>query len=184
MLIETKGREVWNIFKRSFKTNKIRVAIVDMEVYFETDSYRGSWDVTKPIISKLKIRQTDIEKIEPAYFAISNSPYEEENVARCTHPCEGSIGFYVYTNDGNKYLTEEIFYYDYNLKKSHYNGLPHWNHEVRLNGHLLKDVPYHQIPDAPYIKLMVIDGNKILYEKTVKRVPISEVRKGKISGVG
>ena len=151
-----------------------------MEISFKTNSFSGSYDILTPVLSKLKIKPVDIQKVELDYFVISNYPYEEKNVAYCSHPCEGSIGFNIYTNDGNRYLTEEIFFYDYNLKRNHCNGLPHWNHEARINGQPFpKSVEYHTIPDSPDIQFTVMDGDRILYESLVRRVPISEVRNHK-----
>jgi len=157
-----------------------------MEISFETDSSNGSWDVLTPsVLRSFKLSQKDVLGIRLAYYALSNYPYEEVNVARCSHPCEGSIGFYVDTRDGNKYLTEEIFYYDYNPTQNHFNGIPHWNHERRLNdGHRTwyeksKHVEFHGIIDSPSITLRVTEKGSIIHEKTIKRVPIDHVRKQK-----
>jgi hypothetical protein len=157
-----------------------------MEISFETESSKGSWDVLTPsVLRTFKLTQKDVLGVRLAYYALSNYPYEEVNVARCSHPCEGSIGFYIDTRDGNQYLTEEIFYYDYNLMQNHFGGLPHWNHERRLNDgkniwhQNLKYVEYHGITDSPSIALRVLDKGNAIHEKEIKRVPIDQVRKQK-----
>jgi type IV secretory pathway VirB9-like protein len=116
---------------------------------------------------------------------MSNYPYEEFNVARCSHPCEGSIGFYVDTQDGHSYLTEETFFYDYNLRQNHFQGLPHWNHERRFDdGNRIwnqrpERVEHHAIPDSPSITWRIEDNGNVINEKVVRRVPLNQVRRTK-----
>lgn len=156
-----------------------------MEMSYETDSSKGTWSVLSPsVLKNLKLQKKDVLDVKLAYYALSNYPYEEQNVARCSHPCEGSIGFYIYT-DSCRYLVEEIFYYDYNLDRNHYYRSPHWNHERRLNDgnqtryQESKQVEFHTVTDSPSITLKVSDKGTILYEKTVNCVPIDQVRKQK-----
>ncbi len=155
-----------------------------MEISFDTKSKKGSWSVPAcSVLRSFKLSQEDIKSVSLAYYALSNYPYEEVNVARCSHPCEGSIGCYINTHDGHQYLTEEIFYYDYNPDRNHFEGLPHWNHERRLNdGNRTwyqnpKYVENHGIPDSPSITLRISDEENIIHEKEIKRVPIDQVRK-------
>jgi hypothetical protein len=157
-----------------------------MKMSFKTDSNKGSWDIpTISVLESLKLSPTDVMDVTLAYYAMSNYPYEEVNVARCSHPCEGSIGFYINTNDRHQYLVEEIFYYDYNLGQSHFDGLPHWNHERRLNDGIQswyqksEQVESHGIPDSPTMAIRVSDEDNIIHEKEIKRVPIEQVRKQK-----
>ena len=90
-----------------------------MEISFKTDSSKGSWNVpTLTIRRDFKLSPEDVLGVRLAYYALSNCPYEEVNVARCSHPCEGSIGFYVDTRQGQEYLIEEIFFYDFNLEQT------------------------------------------------------------------
>jgi len=156
------------------------------EIGFETDSTKGSWSVVTPsILREFKLSPKDVLDVKPAYNAISDYPYEEANVARRSHPCEGSVGVYVDTQEGQKYLVEDIFYYDFNLEQRHSQGLPHWNHERRLgdgNKTWYQDSKYvenHVIPDSPSITLRMTDKDEdnIIIEKVVKRVPIDQVRK-------
>ena len=155
-----------------------------MEISFKTDSSKGSWNVpTLTIRRDFKLSPEDVLGVRLAYYALSNCPYEEVNVARCSHPCEGSIGFYVDTRQGQEYLIEEIFFYDFNLEQNHSQGLPHWNHERRLNDGKktwcqdLKHVENHVIPDSPSITLRMTDRGSIINEKVIKRVSIDQVRK-------
>ena len=155
-----------------------------MEIGFETDSSKGSWSIlTSSVLRSFKLSQKDVLDVRLAYYALSNYPYEEVNVARCSHPCEGSIGFYIDTKDRHRYLTEEIFFYDYNLRQNHFQGLPHWNHERRLNDgkrtwyQSSEHVENHGIPDSPSITLRIADKGSIINEKVIKRVPIDQVRK-------
>jgi len=157
-----------------------------MEISFKTDSTKGSWNVLTPsVLRSFKLDQKDVLGVRLAYYALSNYPYEEVNIARCSHPCEGSIGFYIDTRDSHQYLSEEIFFYDYNLKRNHFDRLPHWNHERRLNDGKRtwkqdsKYVENHGIPDSPSITLRIMDEGSIVNEKVVKRVPIDQVRKQK-----
>jgi hypothetical protein len=156
-----------------------------MEIRFETDSKKGSWTIpTISVLESLKLSPKDVVDVTMAYYAMSNYPYEEVNVARCSHPCEGSIGFFINTKD-SRYLVEDIFYYDYNLKKNHYNGLPHWNHERRLSDGTqtwYQDTDYvedHGIPDSPSIIWQITDKGSTVNEKEIKRVPIDQVREHK-----
>ena len=62
-----------------------------MEISFKTDTSRGSWDVLSPeVLRRFKLKISDIASVSLAYYALSNYPYEEVNVARCSHPCEGN----------------------------------------------------------------------------------------------
>jgi len=160
-----------------------------MEISFETDSSKGSWNIlTPPVLRSLKLSLKDVADVRLAYYALSNYPYEEHNVARCSHPCEGSIGFFIDTQDSHQYLTEEIFFYDFNPMQNpnNFNGLPHWNHERRLNDGVRtwkqksKHIEFHGITDSPSITLRVTEKSSIIHEKTIKRVPIGQVRKTKI----
>lgn len=157
-----------------------------MKITFKTDSNKGSWDIpTISVLESFKLDPNGVVDVTLAYSALSNYPYEEVNVARCSHPCEGSIGFYINTDDKRQYLVEEIFYYDYNLRQNHFEGLPHWNHETRLNDgtrtwyQKSQQVESHGIPDSPTLTIGVLDENSLLNEKEVKRVPIEQVRKQK-----
>jgi hypothetical protein len=159
-----------------------------MEIWFEADTIKGSWNVLSPsILRSFRLKPSDVANVSLAYYALSNYPYEEVNVARCSHPCEGSIGFYIETYDGHKYLTEEIFFYDYNETQNPYNsnGLPHWNRERRLNDgnrtwyQKAKYVEYHAIPESPSITWKVIDKGETINEKVIYSVPLDQVRKRK-----
>jgi len=151
-------------------------------IKFETDSKKGSLDIIAVAdLKAVKLDSKDIGKIEPAYFSIPGDLYEEQDVASLYHPCGGSIGFYVHGKDGIRRSIEDIFYYDYNLGKTHFNGKPHWNHERRYcdgsKTWRTKNVESHQIPDSASINIMMLDSKgNVIKRKTIKRVPPKKVR--------
>jgi hypothetical protein len=144
----------------------------DTEISFETKSSKGSWNILTPsVLRSFKLSLKDVADVRLAYYALSNYPYEEHNVARCSHPCEGSIGFFIDTQDSHQYLTEEIFFYDFNPMQNpnNFNGLSHWNHERRINDGVRT---WKQ-------KIRITDKGNVVNEKVVNRVPIDQVRKQK-----
>ena len=158
---------------------------ITLKIKFETGSLKGSWDIMKQAnLKAIKLDIKDIKTIEPAYFSIPGDLYEEQHVASRFHPCGGSIGVFVEGTDGFRRSIEEIFYYDYNVNKKHYNGKPHWNHERRFNDGqktwIERSVEYHQIPDSPSIKIMMLDSKgNIVKKQTVNRTPMRRVRQKK-----
>lgn len=82
-------------------------------------------------LKQIGIEKDDIKRIEP-FFAVPGELYTEPGVASVTHPCGGSVGVWIYTNDGKRASVQDIFYHDPNIYKTHCDGLPHWNHERRF----------------------------------------------------
>ena len=167
----------------NFLSVRIRQEVgIILEVQFETDSAKGSWNIIVPAnLIALKITFEDIKKIEPAFFSFPDNLYTEQNVASPLHPCGGSLGVYVIGKDDILRSVEEIFYYDYNVNKDHCNGKPHWNHERRFNDGKKtwreSKVELHIIPDSPSITVRLLDSKgNVIKEKTVNRVPLNKVR--------
>ena len=86
--------------------------------------------------------------------------YAELGVASVNHPTGGSFGVDIFVKNTFAGQVQVIPYHDRNPYRTHYDGLPHWNQEVRLvfpNGveKLLQrenvKVVQHQIDDAPQI---------------------------------
>lgn len=134
--------------KKSKFTVKIETA--DLETY--------SWDLlTEENLKKVGIKPEDIKNIDP-FFHVPGKLYTEPGVAKETHPCSGSIGVWIYTYDGHKASIQDIIYYDFNPHKTHYGGLPHWNHERRLitkKGEIkrLRKIESHIIKDSEKITI-------------------------------
>ena len=163
-----------------------KIVEITLKVEFDNGSLKGSWNILKPVnLKAVKLDFKDIKQVEPAYFEIPGDLYEEQDGASHFHPCGGSVGVWIMGKDDVRRSIEEIFYYDYNVNKTHYNGLPHWNHERRFNDgqktwreSKKSIVEHHQIPDSHAITIMMLDpiGN-VVKEKTVNRIPIGKVRK-------
>lgn len=142
---------------------------------FENQNHAGSFDIlTANNLQKLGISRSEICTITP-FFAVHGSLYPEYGVASSTHPCAGSVGINITTNDGKIYGVDEIFYYDYNPHRSHAAGSEHWNHERRLrfpNNELqiIKQVEHHIIPASDEIKIYIIDDKGLQKEQIVKKL--------------
>lgn len=109
-----------------------RKEISDIVLEFQTPDYTISYTIDD-IFSKREnlrladITQDDIKEVKPAFFKIEDSFYTELGVAKPDHPTPGSLGWDCILNNGEKCSFQIISYYDFNLKKDHCNGLPHWN---------------------------------------------------------
>jgi len=138
-------------------------------VRFKAGQIEGSWNILKDEnLAIVCIKLENIKKIEP-FFEVPGTLYTEPDVASESHPCSGSIGVWLWTKEDEMASIQEIFYYDKNINKTHYNGLPHWNHERRLidiNGKVIKErnVEWHIIPDSEELTIY-FDGKT----RTVKR---------------
>jgi hypothetical protein len=105
----------------------------------------------------------------PGYF------YEEFGEATNNHPCAGSACMVFDDQYGRLCSIDVIGYYDYNLKRNHAGGKPHFNTEIRymrngvqinrcnkFEGHIIED-------SSEIIIETVFDG--CTNKKTVKREP-------------
>jgi hypothetical protein len=142
-------------------------------VKFKTSNQEeGSWELlSEENLEELGIKREDIIRIEP-FFEVPGVLYTEPGVASETHPTGGSIGVWIYTKDSNRTSIQDIIYYDFNVRKTHYNGLPHWNHERRFinkegkEKRLKNDIEWHIIKDSDWISIVFNDQKKTITKKT------------------
>jgi len=138
--------------------------IKKMIIKFETPQVEGTVDIlSDENLSKLGISADDITSIT-ASFDFPGYLYPEQNVASLVHPCAGSACASIFTVDGRNLEIDEIFYYDYNIHQTHYDG-PHWNHETRFKtperSWREKKVNFHQIPKSEKLTISLLEGNKL-----------------------
>lgn len=143
-------------------------------VKFETPQERGSIEMlSAENLSKLGIGVEEIASITTS-FAFPGYLYPEQNVATLGHPCAGSACATITTVNGSEFGIDEIFYYDKNVQRTHYNGKSHWNHERRFKtpeGTRIEKVPeFHQIPDSEEIKISLFEDDKLHGTKIIKRI--------------
>ena len=120
-------------------------------------------------------------KIVSVNFAVKGYLYEELGVARPTHPCAGSACAVFQDPYGNENSLDCIIYHDPNVRRSHADGLPHWNVELRCmkNGieiNRSNEVVPHIIEDASEIEITSncdgsVDKQKILRDQPVQKQP-------------
>jgi len=93
--------------------------------------------------------------------------YTEFGVARPHHRLIGSACASFSTYDGRIGSIDDLWFYDENIKKSHFEGQPHWNHERRFVEHAktgpvviktIKHVEAHMIEPSPYLDLSMNPG--------------------------
>jgi len=119
-------------------------------------------------LNRVGISDTNNIKSVTPFFAFPEKLYTEEGIASNHHPCIGSGGAEIETNDGKRALIEEIFYFDYGHKNGEYKGIAHYNKEGRFTDTAGKvdktcDVEDHIIDnptDHMDISLITISGNK------------------------
>jgi len=112
------------------------------------------------------ISREGIKEVETV-FAVPGYLYEELGVAGLHHPLVGSACSILVTWDGRRLSIDDIWYFDENIERNHFNGRPHWNHERRFVEHTskgdrlidrTKQVEGHTIPASPYIDLSLDPG--------------------------
>jgi len=147
---------------------------------FKTPYETGSFDAISEFnLEYLSITHQDIARTS-SFFSFPGNLYPESGVASLTHPCAGSVGIELFTNDGKRAMIEYIFYHDLNPNQTHAEGKQHWNLEMRfthLDGTIDfpvkslvdKTIPHHQIRDSNEIEIFIEteDGIK---SKTIKKV--------------
>lgn len=130
----------------------------------------------KENLEKIGISRNDIREVEPI-FAVPGYLYEEEGIARKHHRLLGSACAALATYDNRRYSIDDLWYFDENVKKDHFGGKEHWNHERRIVDHsnheskilyFTKHVKPHIIPVSPYIEISLDPGPK--GKKVKKRV--------------
>lgn len=145
------------------------------EIYlkFETPTQAGSLNLLRQEnLSRLGICSSDIALVQTS-FCHPGPLYTEEGVATKNHPCAGSSSAILTLQNGNHCVIDEIIYYDYNLNRSHNNGVPHWNQETRIKTisscKTYSDSPYHIIDNSSEIKISLIKNNQVKNSKVIKR---------------
>lgn len=128
-------------------------------------------------LEKIGISRSDILRVKPI-FAVPGYLYEEEGIAGKHHRLVGSVCAEFVTCDDERYSIDDIWYFDENVKRNHFRGKEHWNHERRIIKHsdqekpkiieFTKHVEGHAIPASPYIELSLDLGSR--KKKMKKRV--------------
>ena len=121
------------------------------------------------------IRNTDMMGAIPTHL------YTEKGVASIGHPLVGSMCLFIDTCDGKKYSIDDIWYYDYNIRKMHYDGKEHWNHETRYvdvtYGKVIEwtkgETLYHTNPATDWIEATFFENDKKEVKRTYKQDFIS-----------
>ncbi len=139
--------------------------MVDKVVKIETSNgFEAIWNLLTPEnLARVNITEDEIERIEP-FFEVPGTLYTEPGVASYTHPTGGSVGAWIYTQE-SRVSIQDIIYYDFNPYHTHYNGLPHWNHERRfidVNGHeerITEGIENHIIDDSETMNVS-FDGDE------------------------
>lgn len=158
------NRDIGNVMSSSSKTRK-------MMIKFRTSNLvEGTWNLLTPEnLAKVNVKLEDIKRIE-SFFKVPGKLYSEPGVASDIHPTGGSVGVWLYTDTGDRASIQDIIYHDPNINKTHYDGLPHWNHERRYIDTKGKEwregkcIEYHTIEDSETIHLS-FQGN----EETVRK---------------
>lgn len=127
-------------------------------------------------LERIGINRADIEEVRPV-FAVPGYLYEEEGVAGKHHRLLGSVCAELTTYDNRRCSIDDLWYFDENVKKNHFGGKPHWNHERRFVDHSteeckilyrIRHVEPHIIPASPYIDISLDPGPE--GKKAKKRV--------------
>ena len=152
------------------------IRLPEFSVRFKTSNqFEGAWNIiTEVNLEKVKVKLKDIKSIE-TFFEVPGVLYTEPGVARETHPCGGSIGFWINTYDNKRASIQDILYYDPNIRQTHHNGLPHWNHERRFiniegkEDRTKENIEYHIINDSDEITIY-FNGKKKTIKKKLKKL--------------
>jgi hypothetical protein len=129
------------------------------------NGFKSNWDLTSPQnLARVGIKEEEIIKVEP-FFSVPGTLYTEPGVASDSHPTGGSVGVWIYT-ETSRVSIQDIIYYDFNPYKTHYYGMPHWNHErrfIRANGYcerISEGIEEHVIEDSETMKVSFDGKNK------------------------
>lgn len=128
-------------------------------------NFQAQWNLlSSENLARVGIKESDIVKVEP-FFSVPGTLYTEPNIASETHPAGGSIGVWIYT-EKSRVSIQDIIYYDFNPYKTHYFGLPHWNHERRYidatgyQWRITEGIENHIIDDCERLNLSFDDKCK------------------------
>jgi hypothetical protein len=83
------------------------------------------------ILARFQKKREDVKSVTWS-DNIGGSLYTELGVASPYHPLIGSGSASIEFRDGTYTRICDVFYQDFNQKRTHYDGLPHWNHERRF----------------------------------------------------
>ena len=142
--------------KKSSSFNPIKVEVVI------APGVEFSYDLLdKKNLLKIGLSRSDIKEVEPI-FAVPGNLYEEEGVAGKHHRLVGSACVAFTTHDERRYSIDDIWYFDENTKRNHFDGKEHWNHERRIVEHskqgpkildFTKHVEVHATPVSSHIDI-------------------------------
>jgi len=149
---------------------KVRKKLIDLiEVRVKTLDCELSYDLLdNDNLRVFGVSRNDIKEVKPIW-AIPGYLYEELGVAGPHHRLIGSACASFSTVNGRNYSIDDLWYYDENIKKTHFGGRPHWNHERRFVKHtkagpvVLDKTPHvegHIIEPSPYLDLSMNPGPK------------------------
>ncbi|UZE93712.1 MAG: hypothetical protein IB618_03010 [Candidatus Pacearchaeota archaeon] len=139
---------------------------------FDTGAVRGTVDImSDENLAKANVKREDIQNITPFIGDLNKNLYTEVGIASSEHPCAGSTGVNILTNDGRKASIQRIFYKD----KTQHDKTTHWNQEQwiqpvgreREQDNSFKADPNHKIPISESLKFYIIDGDGKKKEKEV-----------------
>ncbi len=134
------------------------------------NGFQATWNLlTTENLARVGVREEEIVKVEP-FFDVPGTLYSEPGVASDKHPTGGSVGAWIYT-ELSRVSIQDIIYYDFNPYKTHYCGLPHWNHERRFieaKGHeerITEGIENHIIDDSETMKVSFYEESKEITKK-------------------
>ena len=143
-------------------------------VRWDTGKEQGSNDLLlEDNLKHVGIKTSDIKEIQP-FFGFPGNFYTERGVAGSNHPCCGSVGINITTNNSQNVSIQDIFYHDQGHSSGSLAGVPHWNRERRyvdINGKE-KRIPSNQdhvLKDSSTIVISFVDGNGIEQKQSMKK---------------
>jgi len=151
--------------------------LVNTKIKVKSSSWCAEYDLLSiENIRKLRVERNCIKNVTMA-GAISPNLYPEIGVALPSHPLAGSVCANFEICNGKKYSIDDIWYYDYNLYKTHEMGLEHWNHEIRIVNHtdnkivdwIKEKTPYHSMKATDEIEITYFENGEEK-TKTTKKV--------------
>jgi len=128
-----------------------------------------SWNLlTDNNLVKMKVCPADIVRID-SFISVPGGFYTEPGVASSGHPLAVSVGVWVYTKNGHRASVQDLLSYDYNIKQTQFNGLPHWNHNRRIidvNGsEKPASVEIHRMRNSDWLEIEFEGQKKIVKKK-------------------
>lgn len=137
--------------------------MAEFVIKWETSKESGSDDLlTEENLNKVGIAESEIKEINP-FFIFPGNVYTEPGVARPEHPCCGSAGVNIVTNDDKHASIQRIFYHDEGHSHGPLKNLAHWNKESRFvnvsgNEERAPSSTDHVIEDTDSITISLVDS--------------------------